>query len=414
MRPIIIAFALLLCFSSSALSNSNFSSPLQQKVIKDFVEYNAYMAALNTPDPVAKAAAMEAFVKQFPNSVVKVEALEQAMAAYQQSNNSAKVEETANRILGLDPDNVRALAISAYLKRSKATAGDAEAAKEAAANAERGIKALPSWTKPDGMSDAAFLKLRDQMSAIFYGTAGFAALQSKDYVHAREYYLKSVQIDPGNLQDVYQLSIADLEMKPIDVDGLWYIARAINLSKDNPTAQQSMTAYGKAKYKRYHGGEDGWDKLLAAAAATAALPLDFSRTIKAAPTPAEIAVIAIRENDPGTLSFSDWEYVLSYRDASPENKQAADRVWQTIQDKQKNGAAKLSIDVKVISATKDTVEAAVTDENQQANKTDLHVVLEKPGADIPAAGSQIKVIGVLTSYNPSPFMFVMEKAKLAK
>ena len=409
MRLLAIAVILMFCFSFSVLSHT----PVQQKQIKDSAEYNMYVTALNTVDPVAKAAAMEAFVKQYPNSILKIDALEQAMAAYQQSNNLAKVEETANRILGFEPENIRALAIATYLKRVQATSGSAQAAKEMVVNAERGIKALPNWTKPEGTSDAEFKQVRDQMSAIFYGAAGFGALQSKDYARAREYYLKSVQIDPGNLQDVYQLSIADLEMKPIDVDGLWYIARAINLAKDNPTAQQSMTAYGKAKYKRYHGGDDGWDKVLASATTTAP-PSDFSHTIKAAPTPAEIAVAAVRENNPAELSFSDWEYVLSYRDDSPENKQAADRVWQTMQDKQKNGAAKLSIDVKVISATTDTVEAAVTDENQQANKADLHVVLEKPIAAAPAAGSQIKVIGVLTSYTPRPFMFTMEKASIGK
>src|SRR5215472_12544466 len=53
--------------------------PTNQKVIKDQAEYNAYMTALNTTDPAARAAAMEAFLKQYPNSIVKLEALEQAM-----------------------------------------------------------------------------------------------------------------------------------------------------------------------------------------------------------------------------------------------------------------------------------------------------------------------------------------------
>ncbi|HEY6250936.1 MAG TPA: hypothetical protein VI685_13330, partial [Candidatus Angelobacter sp.] len=41
-----------------------------QKVIKDPGEYNAYVTAINTTDPAAKAAAMEAFLKQYPQSVV--------------------------------------------------------------------------------------------------------------------------------------------------------------------------------------------------------------------------------------------------------------------------------------------------------------------------------------------------------
>ena len=40
--------------------------PTSQKVIKDPAEYNAYITALNTTDPAAKGAAMEAFVAQYP------------------------------------------------------------------------------------------------------------------------------------------------------------------------------------------------------------------------------------------------------------------------------------------------------------------------------------------------------------
>ena len=61
----------------------------------------------------------------------------------------------------------------------------------------------------------------------------------------------------------------------MEVDGLWYIAKAIALAKGNEAAQQRISEYGKARYKKYHGSEDGWQELLAAAASeTAPLP-DF-------------------------------------------------------------------------------------------------------------------------------------------
>ena len=50
---------------------------------------------------------MEAFVIGYPSSIVKEDALEQAMAAYQSVGDSAKVLTTAERILGMDPDNIR-------------------------------------------------------------------------------------------------------------------------------------------------------------------------------------------------------------------------------------------------------------------------------------------------------------------
>jgi len=398
-------------FTSAQLFGQQ-SPPASQKVIKDPVEYNAYIAALNTQDPAQRAAAMDAFITQYPGSVVKTDALEQAMAGYQQAGNQAKVASAASRLLELDPANVRALAIVTFLKRSLASQGDAKALADVRANAERGLKALPAWQKPEGVSDADFEKMRKQMAAIFHGAAGFAALQGKDYPAARDHYMKSIENDPNNLQDVYQLAVAELEMKPLDPNGFWYVTKAFQLAQGNAAAQKSIADYGKAKYRRYHGGEDGWDQLVAAAANQSGPPADFS--IKPALTPAEIAVKAVQENAPGDLSFGDYEFVLSLRDASPANKEAADKVMLAILDKEKQGAARLRLSVKVISATQDTIQAAITDENQQANKADLQITLTRPMLHPPAPGALIDIIGMITDYVPSPFTFIMKESEVAK
>src|SRR5258706_4965390 len=47
----------------------------QKKEIKDPAEYNAYVNAIQTTDPNAKAASLEAFLQQYPNSVMKSDAL---------------------------------------------------------------------------------------------------------------------------------------------------------------------------------------------------------------------------------------------------------------------------------------------------------------------------------------------------
>ena len=74
-------------------------TPTSQKVIKDPAEYNAYMIANNMTDPAQKAAAMEAFLAKYPDSIVKPEALDQALQAYQQVGNQAKTQEMAAKIL---------------------------------------------------------------------------------------------------------------------------------------------------------------------------------------------------------------------------------------------------------------------------------------------------------------------------
>jgi tetratricopeptide (TPR) repeat protein len=422
MNRVLVTFVLALT-TTAVIAQGNTSSqpsdpqeqPGSKKQIQDPAEYNAYIAALNTQDPAQKAAAMEAFINQYPKSVVKIDALEQAMAAYEALNNQQKVVDTAKRILQEDPNSIRALAIVTAIDRGLGTNGDAKALQESCDFSQKGLRALPAWPKPDGMAQADFEKLKTQMTDIFEGAQGFCALQAKDNAGARTHYLTAIQIDPSNMQDFYQLAIAELEMNPMDLTGFWYAAKAINLAGNNAQAVQSISGYVKAKYKNYHGSYDGWDQIVAAAATQTAPPPGFATSIKPKPTLCDIAVDAVKNNDPATLSFSDWEFVLSHANCSPANKEAADKVWQTILSKQKNGEAEVKLKlpkVLVISATKTTIQAAMTEESQQAKKADLTVMLEKPVLHPPDAGTTVDVVGQITSYTPDPFMFTMEKGEI--
>jgi hypothetical protein len=200
-------------------------------------------------------------------------------------------------------------------------------------------------------------------------------------------------------------------MTPMDVNGLWYIAKAYNLAGANAAAKKAISDYGKAMYKRYHGGVDGWDELLAAAAAQPTLGPDFAASIKPAPTECDIAADAGK--NAAELSFQDYEFVLSHRDCSAAAGESAKKVWQVIQDKQKGGEVKVKLPgVKVISSAADFIDAALTEDNQAADKADVHMIMEKPLLHPPAKGSTIDIIGVFTAYAPSPFMFTMEKGEL--
>jgi tetratricopeptide (TPR) repeat protein len=419
----VAAHILMLAAWASANANSPESSYIpsassawmQQKTIKDPAEYNEYMSALNMTDPTAKAGAMEAFAGKYPASVVRMDALEQAMAAYQQAGNLQRVEQTASHILELDPNNIRALTIATVLARSGASSGNATKTTETCTDSQKGVQALPGWPKPEGISDAEFTTLRNQMAAIFYGGAGFCALQSKNYAIAGANFLKALQLDPNDMQNAFQLSIAELEPNPIDPLGFWYCGRGINTAhtQKNEAAAQSIASYCKAKYRRFHGSEDGWEQILAATATQTAPPAGFAASIKKAPTPAELACQAVAQNDPSELSFSDWEFVLQLRDVAPCNLEAANKVWAAIQDKEKNGEAKLKITVRVISISGNIISVAITDENQQAKKADMEVRPEKPVLKPPAIGMMIDVIGVITKYQLNPFLFIMDKAAYA-
>jgi tetratricopeptide (TPR) repeat protein len=386
--------------------------PTSQKVIKDPAEYNAYITALNTTDPAAKGAAMEAFVAQYPNSIVKIDALEQAMGAYQQANNQQKVEQIARQILTIEPNNVRALAIVVFLERGQIK--DPATGAKARADAERGLQELPNWKNPEGVSPADYEKMKNQMANIFAGTAAFGALQQKDYANAAKYYEEALKIDPNDLGNNYQMAIALLESNPSNPLGFWYGAKALSIAqKQNPQAFQAWSPYFLSRYKKYHGNTDDWNQRIAAAATATAPPPNFVASIPLAPTPCDLAAQAVQQNAPDALSFSDYELVLSCRDKTPANKEAADKVWAFIQAKEKNGEAKLKMPVKVVAnPDPSTLDVAVSDDNQAANKADMRVTMEKPMTKPPAPGANIDIIGVISEYTPDPFMFTMTKGEL--
>lgn len=245
----------------------------QQKVIHDPKEFKTYMDALHLKDAAARGAAMEEFATRYPKSTADAEALEQAMAAYQAAGNGRKIAEVAERLLKFDPKNVGALAILTFIKMN----GDSAAATaEAKAYAERGLQLLPSWQSPPGLSKAQFAAMRHQTAAVFYEAIGLAALFAKDYSAARNALTKAVESGSGNFVDSYRLAVAELEPTPPDPQGFWYIAKSINLAKkQNPAAAAKIEAYAQAKYKNYHGSQDGWDALVASAAKERTPPRHF-------------------------------------------------------------------------------------------------------------------------------------------
>jgi hypothetical protein len=406
MRMALVAACVVLLGAGAAAAQT-------QKVIKNPAEYDAYIGALNTADALKRGAAMTEFAKAYPASIVRNDALEQAMAAYQQAGDRERLEATATELLQLDPGNLRALTLMTFLERARATAGDTLVLAVLRRHAEDGLRGLSAWNQPDGVSEAEYKKLKGQMTVTFAGALGFAQLQAKEWTKARDAYLRAVKIDAANLQDIYELGVAELEATPLEPDGFWYLAKAIALAgaQQNSGAARSIADYGKARYRKYHGGENGWDDLLARAASQSAPPADLARSITAAPTPAELAVKAVKENDPAALSFADWEYILDHRDASPANKTAAASVWKAIQDKQRNGAARLKIPVTVLAATATTIEAAITDDMIQAGTADLHVIMAKPMTEPPSAGTTIDIIGVLSGYTSRPFLFTMTQGE---
>src|SRR6516164_7122267 len=359
------------------------SQAQQKKEIKDPAEYNAYVNAIQQQDPNAKAQALEAFLQTYPNSVMKTDAGEQLMAAYQQAGNAQKMLDAANRILQMDPNNVRALAILTYTYRATTTTQNLQQNLPLIQQyASRGEQALPNMAKPEGMSDADFTKLHNELGAIFEGGLGFVALQGKNYAEATKDFRGAVSHEAQpNIADIYPLAQADLESKPMNPEGFWFIVKAANLAQGD--GKQQILDYGKKKYIRYHGSDQGWNELVTDATSSQSVMPPPGFTVAAAPpppSPAEQAADLVKSKDPKQMSFAEWQLVLS-----SGNQAAADTVWNAIKDK----AVKLG--ANVISASASTLQLAGSEDDIEAKKADITVTMAKPvpAKYIPQPAAQI-------------------------
>jgi tetratricopeptide (TPR) repeat protein len=371
-------------------------------VIKDPAEYNAYVAAVQATDPNAKISGLEAFLNQYPNSVMKNQALEILMQTYQQAGNPKKTMETAAKLVQADTCNVRALALLAYFDRVLAQGGDPNA-KQLLADGKKygqqGLDCLPKFTKPEGTSDADFQKTKDQMTGIFNAAIGIAALTDKDYPTAVKALRTTVDQNPADFSVVYPLALAYLgQPQPDYQNGIWYAARAAAVAP--PAAQQQIEKYAHSQYVRFHAGEDGWTELLAAAKANGP-----QVAIKPAPSPAEQAHNMIATTSPDKMDFATWEFVLS--NGSQEDR---DAVWNAIKGKavQMNGT--------VISTTPTEFLIAGSSDDIAEKKADITLKFEEkvPARLIPKDGTPLDFQGEPVSYTPNPFMMVMEKGQLLR
>jgi hypothetical protein len=255
-----------------------------KKAIKDHAEYNAYASAVRVNDPTERATALEAFTQKYPRSVALAQALTEALSAWQEAGNRDQVVDVAKRLIVTEPANIRAMAIVVALDRAKAAQldhVDAGLLNEICQFSSGGLNELLIWQMPAGMSDAQFAALRNSMTVIFNAGAGTCALSQNDLPKARETLARAVAIDSSDLESLWQLSVAELESRPVDANGFWYCARAIAIAKrgQNQAAAETAINYCNKKYTAYHGSPDGWDPIMVAAQSQDALPTDFTKLI---------------------------------------------------------------------------------------------------------------------------------------
>jgi hypothetical protein len=406
-------YVTVLALAGSAMS----AAPMMQAqsagsgtiTIKDPAEYNAYNSAISQPTPQAKESAIEGFLQQYPNSVVKKQVLEILMDSYMQTHNTDKALGAARQVLQIDPTDLRALALSTYILKAQVAqkTNPAEAQPlldEAAKDAQTGLSA----TAPEGADAASFNQMKTTVTPLFDGAIANDDLEKKSYDDAIKYFHEELKAMPvaqqtsAGVEDTYLLGTAYVQKTPQDlVNAVWYLSRAAAYAPE-PFKDEIQKA-AQYWYKKYHGGMDGFDQVQAQAKASLNPPAGFTITpAPPPPSPQELAHNAVTSTpDLKTMALTDKEFVLA--NGTPDD---AGKVWDTMK------GLTTKVPGKVISATPDSVQLAVSDDAQQSNKADFTINMKTPMKTPPTINSMVNFIATFDSYTQTPPMIIMKDGEM--
>lgn len=189
----------------------------QQKLeaVKDnqeYIEESMSNAAYHQKDAASQAALLVRYAKAFPDSPRGIQAMDSAALLYQQVQNRPKMLETANTVLGKDPDNLGMLLLLADDYSEKGENID-----KAEAYAKRAAELCDSAKKPEGVAEADWQKQITLQKGIALSALGQIDLEKKDNAGAVGSLTKAAPLLKGSnavyARNQYRLGFAYLNLK---------------------------------------------------------------------------------------------------------------------------------------------------------------------------------------------------------
>jgi tetratricopeptide (TPR) repeat protein len=391
---------------------------------KDRAEYDAFNAILQAQgkDNNQVIELADKYLAAYPDSKVLKSVYELKLAAYQGLNNAPKMEETANKLLEIDPNNLRALILLCYMFPRTVNTADPDLDKKldkAGEIAKKGLDAINALQPPPNTPLDQFQKQKDQSAAVLHECAGFVALQKKDYPTAQAELTNSVTANPNDALGFYWLGLSYLESKPPEYDkGMWALARATSLTGQTALPESmkgSVKDYLGKVYDARHGSTDGLDDLVTKSA-TATFPPDGFHVQTAeelappepppAPAPPPKRELTVKPEE-----LTDFGVIVRYLQAGGDKE--AD-TWELLK-----GQENFALPGKVVSespaARPTKILIAVSPELQtpaNAGKHDVELTLAAPLAKPLEEGATINFEGTIDSYTSKPFVLKMVDGKI--
>lgn len=442
----VLAMGILVC----ALS----LSAQQAKPKYSIEEYNDYTAAINEQDAQARLRALDAFIQKYPESALRPFVFQNYLQTYAGMKRWDKVVEYADKFLELNRSDVlavyqqtpsvteeqvngvyyQALLSRAYAfllsfdaslltkasdeikaalrnpETARATLAASEAGRKilpvyegllkAEQRARDGLKLLETLPKPAQVTEAQFAQAKLQQSAIFQSALGFAAFTQLDYDAAARAYAILVQQNPNDPVTNYRLGVSYLQAQQRQpVAGLWQLARAVALFPENQRK-------GVRDYLVQN-----------AAAYTRVLPACLARDIDAllthaqqSATPAPSWSVPNAEQVAAARNDLTVKRVFDELKAGGEQRQL---IWLASCGMELPDLAGKVLEVKEATDNLVTLRLAVGEEAADTDSANVEAkVKEPPEAKNLKPGDIVRVSGVLTDYQPEPFLLMLTEVRV--
>jgi tetratricopeptide (TPR) repeat protein len=381
-----------------------------QKNWKDRAEYDLYDGITKDTNPKTRLDKLQQWEKQYPQTEWLTERRTLLVTTYAALNQPKETTDAAKTLVAADAKNFTALyyimyftqALYAQTKATDALDQGEQAANTIVANID---------TPPAGVTADQWAKLRPDIELLAHVNLGFIAMTKKNFDAAETEFQKTLQLSPNNGQVDAWMGFVITSQKKVERTpvAMFYYARAGTYEGQGAAdagTRKTALDFVKRQYKTYHGSDEGFDALIAAA--------------KASPTPpADLKIV-----DAGTLDKLKFANEEEWTKAHPQ-----EALWKSVKAALTgaDGANYFSTSMKdsqvptlkarVVSlepASKPkTILVAVEDgtTNTDADAT-LKFEVALPGKVDP--GTELTFEGVPQSYTASPLMviFNVDKDKL--
>ena len=139
------------------------------------------------------------FLQKYPQSRYRAQIYSWQVKYYYSKGQIDKLEAAADKELEIFPNDAQTLAIvGSVLPRamSSSTPEPQKRLAKAEQYSQKSLDLLPTFPKPDNMTDEAFTKAKNMTSAMAYSGLGMVAFRRGKYADAIPHFEKAIQLDP--------------------------------------------------------------------------------------------------------------------------------------------------------------------------------------------------------------------------